>query len=193
MSADMPDLAAARAANSPSAPGTDKERTESVVRMFNDSERMGIVTKQSVLLTLGTPPLEVHIMPMSVGQLLKVLPMLKQLLAPLLAALKERKAGETLAMGTFIEMLMESLGDHPERLPELIQAMLERGNNITIPWIENNFDFVPDMQQLLPVFLKQNGLDKLFNLGKQAAPSPTFLPSDGAKTEMKDAATTSTE
>lgn len=168
------------------APGRPK--TEEVIKMYSDDERMRVISKEAVKIKIGTPEKEVLLYPLSLRQLLGFLPKVKSVLGPVLILFKDRRAGDPAIP---IAAIVEALAERIDELPEIVTVILSRGNaEIDHDWLMDHFDVVPDMQTILPIFLKQNGLDKLLNLGKQVPPSQDSSKRDdgssNARTEQLD-------
>lgn len=160
-----------------------RAKVEEVVRTFSDDEKMEIVNKKAVVIQIGTPARDVTLRPLSLRQVTVFLPRLKMALGPLLLLFRERKAGDPPIP---MAMIIDALVEHMDDLPDLIWTILERGNtDIDKLWLEEHMDFAIDMQQILPIFLKQNALNKLFNLGKARSESVTSLNGDGVSSSEK--------
>lgn len=157
-------------------------KTEDVVRMFSDIEKMDILAADGVNIEIGSPPIVITLFPLSTRQLLQALPRIRQYLAPLMAAFKNRNSGDVMPIGVLIDGLAENVAE----LPELIETILMRGNVVSKEFIMDNLNFFPDMAKIVPVFLKQNGLDKMFGLGKRVAPLPSS--SNGAEPRSETSA-----
>jgi hypothetical protein len=58
-------------------------------------------------------------------------------------------------------------------------VILSRGNDISLDWINDKLDVLLDLQLILPIFLRQNGLEKLFSpkepspVGRTSQEGPT--------------------
>src|SRR5215831_3548530 len=168
MSVDMSELARRGQEMRSDGPGTGapERKTEDTLRMYTDDEKLAVISKGAVKMEIGTPPQEITLYPLSLRQLMVFLPKLKTAMGPLLVLFKDRKTGDPAVP---IAQIVDALAEKIDEVPDLVFTLLERGNgNISKEWLMDHFDFVPDMQAIIPVFLRQNGLDKLFpSLSKQ--------------------------
>lgn len=175
-----------RVGDGPPEGGSDRPKVEDVVRMYSDEERMAVIGKEAVKIKIGTPEKEVMLYPLSLRQVISFLPKMKSVLGPVLLLFKERRAGDPPVP---IASIIEALAEKVEELPDVLMTIFVRGNgDIDREWLMEHLDLVPDMQTVLPIFLKQNGLEKLLNLGKVVPPSSSSSSVDGGKT--KEAETT---
>lgn len=190
MALDASELARHRAARvgdgTPEGGSSDRPKVEDVVRMYSDEERMAVVGKEAVKLKIGTPEKEIMLYPLSLRQVIAFLPKLKSVLGPVLLLFKERKTGDPPVP---IASIIEALSEKVEELPDVLMVIFSRGNgDVDKDWLMDHLNLVPDMQVVLPIFLKQNGLDKLLNLGKVVPPSSDSSSVDGGRTKETEQA-----
>lgn len=170
MSVDASVLARDRAAARDGGPdgGTDRRTTEEVVRTFNSRERMDVIAKQAIEIEVGSPATKIVMTPLSTRQVMALLPKLKAIVGPVITAFRSRKGTDTVP----IDVLFDTITDNIEQLPQLLTLILQRGNpSISEEFVLDKIDLILDMKFMMPIFLWQNGLDKLFNMGKLQAPS----------------------
>ncbi len=142
------------------APGKDasKAQSERVIKMFTPVEQIEVIKASTVKVTLGHGPeaRSFVIKPLSPKQLLGAYQLIQEILLPLAEIFKP---GQNISLGD----LVRALGPNIEKVPELLKVILDRGNeSVSLDWINDNLDILLDLQLILPAFLKQNGLDKLF-------------------------------
>ena len=192
MSIDAGELARHRAARVGDGlpEGADgRPKTEEVLRMYSDDERMTVIAKEAVKIKIGTPEKEISLYPLSLRQVIAFLPRMKTVLGPVLLLFKERRTGDPPIP---IASIIEAMSERVEELPDVLLTIFSRGNgDVDRDWLLDHLDLVPDMQKVLPIFLKQNGLEKLLNLGKVVPPSSSSSSDSGgakatATTESPD-------
>lgn len=156
-----------------------RPKVEDVVRMYSDEERMAVIGKEAVKIKVGTPEKEIMLYPLSLRQVILFLPKMKSVLGPVLLLFKERRAGDPPVP---IAAIIEALSEKVEELPDVLMTIFSRGNgDVDKDWLLDHLDLVPDMQTVMPIFLRQNGLEKLLNLGKAAPPSSSSSSGDGGR------------
>jgi hypothetical protein len=136
-----------------------KGQTERVMKMFTPAEQIEVIKADTVTVSLGhgAESRQFVIRPLSPKQLLGAYQLIQEILLPLAEIFKP---GESIGLGD----LVRALGPNIEKVPELIKVILDRGNTpVSVDWINENLDILLDLQLILPAFLKQNGLDKLFS------------------------------
>jgi len=157
----------------PSNPSAQKNE-ERVWKMFTPPEAINVIKARSELVTIGSGPeaREVTIRPLSPRQLLNAYQLISQLLVPLVENLRP---GQDVSLGA----ILGALGPNIDKVPELIHVILSRGNDISLDWINDKLDVLLDLQLILPIFLRQNGLEKLFSpkepspVGRTSQEGPT--------------------
>jgi hypothetical protein len=147
------------------ASGKNGERTQKVVRWFLPAETVAVIKKTQSVVTIGSgaEAREVVIRPLTPLGFVKVYGTLKKVLVPLMELYR---AGER---APALSQILHALGDNVGELPSLLTAILERGNEISEDWVNKNLDLFLDMNVIIPAFIEQNGLEKLFG-GKGEAP-----------------------
>jgi len=151
--------------NGTTKPGTPK--VESIIKFFMSSDKIAAIKAEDTRVTIGTPPMEVNIRPMSPKLVAESYTLIRQLLLPILTVISMSQAGGNVSISAFLD----AFGENIDALPELIFKILQRGNGeVTREWCDDHLDFLLDAQLILPIFLRQNGLDRLF-AGKEGAPS----------------------
>lgn len=169
-------------AGGPSNPKSDAAaRVERVYKFFSPAEAIRVIKSQEVRVTIGSPPeqREVIIKPLSPRGLAAAYNLIREILLPLLSLFR---SGESPSVGD----LVEALGPNIDKVPELVHVILSRGNTISKDWIEDNLDILLDLQLILPAFIEQNALDKLFSPKSKsddqtstASPTQTETPTTG--------------
>jgi hypothetical protein len=142
----------------PSNPNATGQKTERVVKLFTPAEQIAVIKAEPAEVRLGHGPeaRTFTIAPLSSKQLLGAYKLIQELLVPLAKLFRP-------GVNVNLDDLLNAIGPNLERIPELIQIILQRGNgDVSLDWIENHIDILLDLQILIPIFLKQNGLDKLF-------------------------------
>ena len=66
------------------AAATGERKSEDVLRMYTDDEKLAVIGKTAVKMEIGTPPQEIMLYPLSLRQLRVFLPRLKAAMGPLL-------------------------------------------------------------------------------------------------------------
>lgn len=164
MAVSASDLKAHRDALAGREPGEDngKSRIDRIIKMFTPADEIAAIKDLPSTVRIGTPPVDIMIRPMSTRTLLESLGIIRKLIGPLL-----EMSNKQITTADMLEQLSENVKD----LPILIYNILKRGNETTITqdWVDDNFDVLLDLQVVLPIFLRQNALDKLFG-GGQASP-----------------------
>ena len=146
-------------AGGPSNPKADAEsRVERVYKFFSPPEAIRVIKSQEYKITIGSYPeqREVIIKPLSPRGLAQAYNLIREILLPLLGLFR---TGESPTVGD----LVEALGPNMDKIPELVYVILQRGNTISKDWIEENLDILLDLQLIIPAFVEQNALDKLFS------------------------------
>ncbi|MGH7744596.1 MAG: hypothetical protein ACREQ5_07240 [Candidatus Dormibacteria bacterium] len=190
---DMNDLNARRDAmlgNTPSGSG-DKQQ-ERVYKMFTPSERIAVIKGAPGQITLGSggETRQFTVRPMNPRQLLSAYGLLRAILIPL-QVLFTPVDGKSQDFG--LMQIAEALGENIDKIPALIHAILSRGNDVSLDWIEEHLDILLDLQLIIPVFIEQNGLGKLFGPNAQSSAAPTSAAAEPraaqepAKTELATA------
>jgi hypothetical protein len=133
------------------------QKTEKVYKMFTSQEEIEVIKASPDTLTIGSgdEKRKVTIFPLNPRQMIKAYGLIQEIVMPL-AALFRPNTNISLAD------LIAAIGPNIEKVPELVGVILERGNNVSQDWIENNLDILLDLQIIIPVFLRQNALDKMF-------------------------------
>lgn len=159
------------------------ERTEKVMKWFMPAEKIALIKASDAKVTIGrgTETKEVVIRPLTPLLFAQAYSVLKATLVPIMSLYKPGQQAPDMPA------ILDALGDNIQELPKLIEVILRRGNNIEQAWIDQNFDLVLDLQLILPYFIEQNGLWKLF-MGNVVAPSEV-----GAKVTDENEATPQTQ
>ncbi len=183
-------LAARRDAESAGAAGAGSTsdgngpKTESVVKMFMDEDKIKAIKARTCIVTVGTPATEVVIRPLSTAGMVAAFKSLRHLLVPVLALGKS--AGQGAA--PTISAILDAFGDNIEDVPELVTIILQRGNpDIDRKWVDKNLDILLDLQVIIPPFLEQNGLDRMFSgklVGRGVASSPASAQTTNGSTTV---------
>jgi hypothetical protein len=176
MSTSPADLQARRDAMKDRPQNTDK-RTERVWKMFTDKEKAAAIKSTNYLITIGSgnESREVIVRPLNPKQMIESYTLLRDILSPLIKLFEPSPDGRPKDIS--ISSLVNALGDNVEKIPILVYAILKRGNDISLDWIENHLDIIIDLQLLIPAFLEQNALGKLLgNAPASVAPTPKDLP-----------------
>jgi hypothetical protein len=146
-------------AGRPEQAGTGKPQTERVMKMFSPADAIAVIKATTVNVTLGhgAEARQFVIRPLSPKQLLGAYKLIQELLVPLAQIFKP---GQNVSLADLIGAVgVDNIG----KLPELVKVILDRGNDpVSLDWINDNLDILLDLQLILPAFLQQNGLDKLF-------------------------------
>ena len=177
MATSAADLQARRAqmqADSKPAAQTE-DRTEKTVHMLDTAEKVEALNPTIERITIGTPPIEVAIMPMTPAQMVKAWPLLTKLFKPMAKMAQASQIGQV-----DFESLLDSIGTDVSFVPELLWLILERGNKdiITKEFVNDHLNFIEDAIKIFPIFLKQNPVQKLF-MGKQTPPPAPSSNADG--------------
>jgi hypothetical protein len=152
-------------------PTNGQTKVETVVKFFMSEDKIKAIKAEDTRITIGDPPMQVVVKPMNPLQVAQSYTLIRKLLLPIVGVVQAQQRGDPLN----IAQMLEAFGENIDALPELMFQILRRGNNITREWCDEHLDLVLDMQMILPHFLRQNGLDRLF-AGKTEAPT------DGATT-----------
>ena len=155
------DLAKHRDANLGTETQANGSRTDRILKMFPPAEKIKAIKADTKKLTLGhgENELDVTIYPMSPKQMVLAYGLIRQLILPIIGIVMKQNVGQQIA----ITDILDAFGENVDKLPQLIFYILERGNrNVTQEWVDDHFDLVLDLQAILPPFLEQNGLGKLF-------------------------------
>lgn len=150
----------------PSTPGKQVDR---VVKLFPDKDRIEAIKATPIKLMIGHPPeqREVTVYPMNPKQVIAAFGLIRELLLPIIGVVTRSERGETIS----VPELLEAFGTNVDKLPILVYHILQRGNAISQDWIDEHLDLILDLQLILPVFLTQNGLGKLFGGAGKDVPS----------------------
>jgi len=150
--------------NGTTKPGATK--VESIIKFFMSEDKIAAIKAEDTRITIGTPPMQVSIKPMSPKLVADSYTLIRKLLLPILTVISMSQAGDNVPISAFLD----AFGENIDALPELIFKILQRGNpDVTREWCDEHLDFLLDVQVILPIFLRQNGLDRLF-AGKEVAP-----------------------
>jgi hypothetical protein len=145
---------------------SSKDKTENVIKFFFDADKIAAIKAQDTRITIGTPPTPIVIRPMSPKGVAESYVLIRKLVMPLITLINEARQGSTLNLG----LMMEAFGENIEILPELLYRIIQRGNpDLTREWCDEHIDFALDAMLIIPIFLEQNGLGKLFSGKVQAA------------------------
>jgi len=139
----------------------DGSRTDRILKMFPSADKIKAIKADTKKVTLGhgENELDVTIYPMSPKQMVQAYGLIRQLILPIIGIVMKQNVGDQIA----ITDILDAFGENVDKLPQLIFYILERGNrNVTQEWVDDHFDLVLDLQAILPPFLEQNGLGKLF-------------------------------
>lgn len=160
--------------NSPGMPTPNNpnanDKTERVYKFFTSAEAIEVVKATPVEVTLGSghESRKIAIRPLSTKQFLTAFKHIQEIGVPLLQVL----ASGTKPQISDIIALVETKID---KIVDLLQLILQRGDpEISREWIENNLDFMLDLQLILPAFIRQNGLEKMFSPKDQSG-DPTSI------------------
>jgi hypothetical protein len=144
-------------------------KVESVVKMFMDPDKIAAILK-----------------PLSTRQMVSIFKSLRHLILPIMS-LAQRSKSENGAVT--LTHILNAFGDNIDDVPKLIHAILMRGNpDLSEEWVLDHFDVILDMQVILPHFMRQNNLDRLFS-GKSAAPVEPSSPESASTTRETDTTT----
>jgi hypothetical protein len=129
--------------------------------MFNDTEKVAAIKGASSTITIGSGPeaREVRIRPLNPRTLIQSYGLIRDILVPLMKTFEPNADGSRRDVS--MQGILNSLGDNIDKVPELIYVILQRGNEISKEWIDDNLDILLDLQLIIPIFLTQNGLGKL--------------------------------
>jgi hypothetical protein len=170
---------------------SSKDKTENVIKFFFDAEKIAAIKAQDTRITIGTPPTPIVIRPMSPKGVAESYVLIRKLVMPLITLINEAREGAPMNLG----LMMEAFGENIEILPELLFRIISRGNpDLTRDWCDEHIDFALDAMLIIPIFLEQNGLGKLFSGKAQAAlvENPGTPPEQSSKqTEESQAVSTS--
>jgi hypothetical protein len=175
MSMTAADLAARKSTLVEPKPGSPEvgKRNEKVWKFFTPQERIDVIkaNTRTVSIGHGAERRDVTIQPMNVIGLAESYGVLRKLIGPILEVFSKTS-------NPSIPVLIDALGENISELPSFIAAILKRGNNISTEWINEHFDVLLDLQTILPIFIEQNGLEKVFNTGNEngAASAPIQTP-----------------
>lgn len=149
----------------------DGSRTERVVKMFPAADKIAAVKADidTVVIGHGEYSKTVRIHPMSPSQMVKSYALIRELLLPIVGVVAKQSAGEKIEIAD----LLETFGENVDKIPLLIFYILERGNDVSLEWINAHMDLVLDLMQIAPAFLKQNGMVKLHGGNATGAPAPS--------------------
>jgi len=141
----------------PSNPHAQGQKTERVYKLFTSAEEIEVIKADpsEVWIGSGDERRKVVIRPLNPRQMIRAYGLIQEIVLPL-ASLFRANTNISLAD------LISAIGPNIEKVPELIGIILERGNNVSKDWIEENLDILLDLQIIIPIFLKQNALDKMF-------------------------------
>jgi hypothetical protein len=143
-------------------------RVQRVRKFFSEPEAIEALKAAPVHIRIGNPAFEtrdVTIYPLTPGQFAVAYSTLKDVLLPVLDLFKPGEAAPQLPQ------IMDVLGDKVSQLPKLIHTILQRSPNPpSEDWLNSNMDFLLDLQLIIPPFIAQNGLEKLFGGGNAAPP-----------------------
>lgn len=155
------DLAQHRDAQLGTTEKKDGSRTDRILKMFPSEDKIKAIKADTKKVTLGhgENELVVTVYPMSPKQMVQAYGLIRQLILPIIGIVMKQNVGQQIA----ITDILDAFGENVDKLPELIFYILSRGNQgVTQEWVNDHFDLVLDMQAILPPFLEQNGLGKLF-------------------------------
>jgi hypothetical protein len=188
MAQDQLDLARQREAMNP--PKKSDAKTENVIKMFADADKIAAIKAEIKMVRIGQPPADVVIRPLNPRQGIEAFKLLRTTLLPLLA-LYRKSTVATPSMADFFD----AFGENIEEVPKLLHIIISRGNpTITLDWVNDNLDLVPDTLTILPIFMQQNMFDILFS-PKARAPQPESAqlngePQKGAEGSIAESPTT---
>jgi hypothetical protein len=131
------------------------EKVERVLKLFTPAEKADAIRANPVTVKVSvTEPRDVKILPLNVMGMIKAYKLIRAILIPVLAKFG---AGQTVTLDQILEALGEEQAD---QIPDLLLLILQRGNQISKDWIIEHLDTL-DCQVIFPVFVEQNGLEKL--------------------------------
>lgn len=134
-------------------------KTENVIKMFGDPEKIKALKASTVVVTIGTPATEVIIKPLNPKLGVEAYRLLRTTMMPIIMLYKSQVEGNVNFMEVF-----DAFGENVDQIPKLIHLILSRGNpSISLEWVENNLDLVPDLLTIIPPFMEQNMFDTLFS------------------------------
>lgn len=139
-------------------------RTERIVKMFPPADKIKAIKAEIATVTIGHGDYtkEVRIHPLNPKQMVQSYQLIRVLLLPIVGIVAKQSAGEKIEVADLLEMF----GDNVDKIPELIFRVLERGNDVSLDWINEHMDLALDFMQIAPLFLEQNGMVKL-HAGKE--------------------------
>jgi hypothetical protein len=154
------DLARQQQGVGPAAAASSR-KNERVWKMFNDVEKVAAIKGASSTITIGSghEAREVRIRPLNPRTLITSYGLIRDILVPLMKAFEPSPDGSRRDVS--MQSILSSLGDNIDKVPELIYVILQRGNEISKDWLDENLDILLDLQLIIPIFLTQNGLGKL--------------------------------
>jgi hypothetical protein len=151
----------------PDRPG-GQARVQRVRKFFSEPAAIEALKASPVYIRIGNPAFEtrdVIVYPLTPAQFAVAYSTLKDVLLPVLDLFKPGQAAPQLPQ------IMDVLGDKVSQLPKLINIILQRSPNPpSEDWLNSNMDFLLDLQLIIPPFIAQNGLEKLFGGGNEAPP-----------------------
>lgn len=149
-----------------------KQKTERIWKMFTPEDAAMAIKAEVAMVKIGSGDemREVRIRPLNPRQLVGAYSLIRDILMPLVTVFQPNADGSPKKVE--IGDILTALGDNIDKVPELVAVILSRGNEISMDWINDNFDIILDLQLILPVFMRQNGLGKLLGNGL-AAVDPT--------------------
>lgn len=147
-----------------------RKPTEKIWKMFNDAERVAAIKNEAATITIGSgdESRTVKIRPLNPRTLVASYALIQSILVPLIKTFEPAADGSRRDVS--MQSILTALGDNIDKVPELIWVILRRGNEISKEWLDDNLDILLDLQIIIPLFLEQNGLDKL--MGNAQAPHP---------------------
>ena len=172
------------AMNGDRTPSKADDRTEQTVHLLNQTEKIEALEKKAETVILGTPPVKLTILPMTPAQMLVAWPLIRKIAGPFFKVMAAVQAGQS---ADAFAVFFDALGDDISFLPDLIWLIIKRGNDMTITrqWVDDNFDFGPDLAAILPIFVRQNYLAKLF-MGKQMPQLAQSLSASGGNQNVEE-------
>lgn len=155
-------------------------KTENVVKMFGDPDKIRAIKASTVTVIVGNPPTELVIRPLNPKLGVEAYSVLRTTMLPIVNLYRKQVAGDVTIVDVF-----DAFGENVAKIPHLIFLILSRGNpQITEEWVDNNLDLVPDLMTILPHFMAQNMFDTLFSPKARAPLAPPPTQSESATQEV---------
>ncbi len=164
-------------------------KTENVVKMFADPDKVAAIKASVALVTIGNPPTQVIIKPLNPRLGIEAYQVLRSTLLPIVDLYRKQQSGTVNIVDVF-----DAFGENVTKIPRLLYLILSRGNTqITEEWVDEHLDLVPDTLTILPHFMEQNMFNLLFSPKARAPQQPPQQPQEKSASKAEDPEPANTE